>query len=238
MAKTSNRSGARRIGRAALPPPPNLKLFRAVSWHDRFSGTQAGEFVSHLLRETGRLGLRVRDIERHDRPPNTQTVLSDLICWLEEHPGQAFARLVNWQALDLSQMKVRLQENRAAKPRIELCATISKMNNLSVRWYPGGWQHAYHVFDTGYDHRNLVKNLKWLQPPDFWSFLGDEEPTFTARASNELMYLRGVGNLRPEPRKHRDGGASPGHHPSLRTGSSSKPYTGSADAQGRAGLSR
>jgi hypothetical protein len=35
--------------------------------------------------------------------------------------------------------------------------------------------------------------------PDFDWFVGDEEPTFDSRPSNELMYIREVGNLRPEP---------------------------------------
>ena len=40
----------------------------------------------------------------------------------------------------------------------------------------------------------------WHEPPDFYRFIGDEDPTFDSRPSNELMYVRGVGNLRPEPR--------------------------------------
>lgn len=75
------------------------------------------------------------------------------------------------------------------------------MNNLSVRWHPGGWKLS--EFDWGRkDHHfsNLITHRKWSVPPDFWWFVGDEDPTFDSRPSNELMYIRGVGNLRPEPR--------------------------------------
>jgi hypothetical protein len=59
---------------------------------------------------------------------------SDLIDWLSE-PGQAFAKLANWQAFDLAQIVSRMEQDRSAKPRIEISASISKMNNLSVRWW-------------------------------------------------------------------------------------------------------
>jgi hypothetical protein len=161
-----------------------------------------GEHVSHMLTELGRLDLEIAEIERHDRPPNTKTVLSDLIDWLSEHPGEAFARLVNWQSLDLAQIRSRLKTNRSAKPRIEMSAHITKMNNLSVRWHPAGWRNTdidWHRADHNY--WNLITHRKWRQPPDFHWFVGDEDPTFDSRPSNELMYIRGVGNLRPEPRE-------------------------------------
>jgi hypothetical protein len=58
--------------------------------------------VPHLLRELGRLGLEVNNIERHDRPPHTQRVLSDLLDWMGERPGEAFANLTDWRRLDLA----------------------------------------------------------------------------------------------------------------------------------------
>jgi hypothetical protein len=160
----------------------------------------ATEYVSHIIVELGRLGLEVHDIERHDRPPNTKMVLSDLLDWLDDHPGEAFAKLANWQALDFAHMRSRLERNWNAKPRIELSAHITKMKNLSVRWYPRGWRNAdYNWAATDRDSFDLIKQRKWNTPPDFHSFAGDEEPTFDSRPANELMYIRGVGNLRPEP---------------------------------------
>ncbi len=161
----------------------------------------ASEYVSHVLRELGRLDLEIHEIERHDRPPNTKTVVSDLLNWLSEYPGKAFAKLVNWQALDFAQMRSRLEKNRSAKPRIEISAHITKMNNLSVRWHPGGWKLSdfdWHRTDS--NHFNLITHRRWRDPPDFHWFVGDEDPTFDSRPSNELMYIRGAGNLRPEPR--------------------------------------
>ena len=134
MATKGRRVGAKGPTRSAAP---RIKLFRPMSWYDGIALRPLTEYVSHILVELGRLGLEVEHIERHDRPPNTKTVLSDLLDWLEDHPGEAFAKLVNWQALDFVQMRSRLERNWKAKPRIELSAHITKMNNLSVRWHPG-----------------------------------------------------------------------------------------------------
>lgn len=121
--------------------------------------------------------------------------------WLGEHPGKAYAKPVDWRTLDLPRLHARWERDRSAKPRIELSAHITKMNNLSVRWHPKGWRNA--VFDwhrTDRNHSNLITHRKWTEPPDFHWFEGDEEPSFDSRPSNELVYLRGVGNLLPAPR--------------------------------------
>jgi len=110
-------------------------------------------------------------------------------------------KLLDWQALDLVHLRSRLETNPYSKPRIEISAHITKMNNLSVRWHPGGWRQAEFDWERiGRDTYNLITRHKWKQAPDFRWFTGDEEPTFQSRASNEIMYIRGVGNLRPEPR--------------------------------------
>jgi len=195
--------GGRGRGKGPTQPKlPQIKLFRPISWYDGITLRSSTDYISHILFELGRWGLKVADIERHDRPPNTQTVLSDLLDWLADHPGEAYAKLVDWQALDFSHMRSRLERDRNTKPRIELTAHITKMNNLSVRWYPGGWREAdYDWSANGRDSYNLIKQRKWTSQPDFHWFTGDEEPTFNSRSSNELMYIRGVGNLRPEPRE-------------------------------------
>jgi hypothetical protein len=93
-----------------------------------------------------------------------------------------------------------LEKNPHAKPRIEVSAHITRMNNLSVRWHPGGWKNTDFDWDRSDRHYfNLITQRKWHNPPDFHWFTGDEEPTFDTRPSNELMYIRGVGNLRPAP---------------------------------------
>jgi hypothetical protein len=120
-----------------MKTPSRVRMFRPISWRDRVSASSR-EYVSHILRELGRLGLKVHDVESRDRPPNTRTVLSDLLDWMSERPGKAFAQLHNWQILDLNHICSRIKKNRLAKPRIEISAHITKMNNLSVRWHPGG----------------------------------------------------------------------------------------------------
>ena len=200
MGKTDSRKTGRRAVNSTSQQPPALKSFRPISWYDESSSSR---YVSHLFQELGRLGLDVHDIERRDRPPHTQTVLSDLIDWLDEPPGQSFAKLVNWQALDLPLISSRLEKDRSAKPRIEISAHITKMNNLSVRWYPDGWRRSVFVCDFKNDTSpNLIPRHKWSEAPDFRWFVGDEDPTFDARPTNELMYLRGVGSLDPSPDTH------------------------------------
>lgn len=194
---------AKGSGRRGLPsrPPSNIKQFRPVSWHDGHRFMSAADYVAHLLTELGRLNLEIQAIERHERAPHTQTVLSDLLDWLSERPAEPFSKLFNWQTLDFVQMRSRLEKDRTSKPRIEISAHITKMNNLSVRWHPRGWRLAefdWNRQDQSYS--NLITHRKWREPPDFHWFSGDEEPTFNSRPSNELMYIHGVGSLEPTPR--------------------------------------
>lgn len=195
MAKKSKRGLGHRV-----PVMPQLKLFRPASWYEEYVARTSDYYCAHLLTELGRLGLRVHDIERHDRPPNTETVLSDLLSWLAAHPGKAYGQLTDWRALDLAQMRKRLDKNMEVKPRIELSAEITKMNNLTVRWHPGGWRDSEFNRGSGASaYSNLVPSRRWKEPPDFQWFTGDEDPDFDSRPSNELMFIRGVGNLCPEP---------------------------------------
>lgn len=196
MAKTSKRIA----GRTPPIPPPRLKLFRPMNWYAGFTAYSVDDYIAHLLIELGRLGLTAENVESAHRAPHRQTVLSDLLAWMKEHPGNAYSQLVDWQSLDLAQMQRRLEQNREAKPRIEISAEITKMNNLTVRWHPGGWRDSAINWDyAGSQYSNLIPQRKWRQPPDFHWFRGDEEPYFDSRPSNELMFIRGVGNLRPEP---------------------------------------
>jgi hypothetical protein len=200
MARKRNQKRSRSRSDSVNLYPPGLKIFHPLSWYGRLS-TLPTEYVSHLLQELGRLSLKISDIEQHDRPPNTKTVLSDLLHWLDGGLDSAFANLFNWRHLDLGRMTERVNGNRKAKPRIEVSAAITKMNNLSVCWHPGGWSESSFDWRNTGEHRNLIECRKWAEPPDFWWFVGDEEPTFQGRATNELMYIRGVGNLDPEPRE-------------------------------------
>jgi hypothetical protein len=138
MGKGGGRGKSRSASRAAAP---YLKLFRPISWHGN-AIKSVSDYVEHLLTELGRLGLEIRDIERRERPPHTETVLSDLMDWFSEFPGESYAKLVDWQALDLPRLRARLERDRSAKPRLELSAHITKMNNISVRWHPRGWRNA------------------------------------------------------------------------------------------------
>lgn len=191
----------RKAQTSRLPRRPAIKCFQVRSWFDHHSDCPE-EFITHILKEIGRLGLELDDIERNVSAPHTQTVLSDLLAWLSSHPGEAYAKLVDWQRLDMGIVAERLQLDRAARPRIEISAEITKMNNLTVRWHPAGWQASDFAWDRkDRDPSNQITHRAFRSPPDFRWFAGDEQAYFNSRASNELMYIRGVGNLSPEPRE-------------------------------------
>jgi hypothetical protein len=57
MAKALGRKGSRRI--VHPPQPPKLKLFRPVSWYGGIMVEPIGEYVSHVMKELGRLGLEI-----------------------------------------------------------------------------------------------------------------------------------------------------------------------------------
>lgn len=199
MAKTPKRGQQRYVPKRE-PALPRIKRFHPVSWYNSYLGRSVDDYITHLLTELGRLGMEIADIESYSRPPNTKQVLSNLLGWMSSHPGKEYSQLTDWRALDLPHMQGRIANDRDAKPRIELSAEITKMNNLSVRWYPGGWRTSSIDWEhRGSSYGNLIPQRRWRSPPDFRWFTGDEEPNFDSRPSNELMFIRGVGNLRPEP---------------------------------------
>ena len=147
MTRKSHRNS--RSSRQSTPTLRRMKSFRPISWYDGRIAGSPDRYIAHLLTELGRLGLKVSDIESDDRPPHTKTVLSDLMSWTTKHPGDAYSRLTDWTRLDLELMRSRLQQNPEAKPSIELSANITRMNNLSVRWHPGGWSESEFDWNVG-----------------------------------------------------------------------------------------
>ncbi len=71
-----------------------MKLFRPISWYGNIIKS-VSDYIKHLPTELGRLGLEIHRIERRARPPNTETVLSDLMDWLSEQPCEAYAKPVD-----------------------------------------------------------------------------------------------------------------------------------------------
>ncbi len=184
-------------GSSRQPPPAKLKLFKPMSWYRQKS---TSDYTTHLLLELGRLDLDIHDIEDHSRAPNRRSVLSDLLEWSVDQPAENFARLYDWSSVDSNNMGLRRDRDPQAKPRIEITAHLTKMNNLSVLWHPSGWRSSEINWDTEHRHHyNMITHRRWKSPPDFWWFHGDEEVSFDSRPTNELMFIRGVGHLRPEP---------------------------------------
>ena len=198
MRKTRTTSRVPSI-KSVRPTEPPIKRFRAYSWSE-YEGPRA--YIEWLLTEIGRLGFELEDIESHDRAPHTRCVLSDLLEWHDSLPNEAMANLFDWKRYDLRRILDRWKGGGDPRPKIELTATINKAKNLTVRWYPAGWYHSWLRVPTpgGAGVTSRLDSREFEQPTDFTWFMGDEEASFAGRSSNELMYLRGVGNLRPAPR--------------------------------------
>jgi hypothetical protein len=177
-------------------PEKVLKLFQPMSWYD-FPYRNGGiEFLEHLLKELGRLNVDDRYLRGYP-----QETLSNLLEFSGSQPSEAYARLVDWKNLNLEQLIARWQTDPEAKPRIEIHAEITSRDNLSVCWYPAGWRKA--VFDLELcrdgDHYNMIPKKRWPEPPDFSWFSDYAMGGWDARKPNELMFIRGVGRLRPQP---------------------------------------
>lgn len=181
------------------PTEPRVRRFRSYSWSE-YEGPHG--YIAWLLTEIGRLGFELEDIEDYDRAPYTQRVLSDLLDWRDRLPNEAMANLFDWKRYELRRILDRWKDGGDPRPRIELTATINRAQNLTVRWYPAGWYHSCPRVPTpgGARVTSVLDTTEFEQPTDFTWFTGDEEASFAGRPSNELMYLRGVGNLRPAPR--------------------------------------
>ena len=171
---------------------PLLRKFDPVYWSEHRS---ALDYLSHLLVEGGRLGVDMINVRRS----TTNSVITDLLDWFESTSNRGFEQLYSFLHIDGETMKPRLDRDPYAKPRIEITASITKKDNLSVVWHPGGWRESAIDFRLRRDTSNQISQRLWRRPPDFWWFTGDESPYFDSRASNELMYIRGVGNLYPKP---------------------------------------
>ncbi len=177
------------------PPRPKLRMFKPMSWYEHDDNPM--EYLAHINRELGRLG-----IQRHDLHETSRQVLQNIEDWLGERPNEAYANLVDWTNLDLQRVSERLDCRQASKPRIELHAKLTKKDNLTVRWYPRGWSEAF--FDWRKESRsqiNFIERYRFPEEPDFCWFTGDEPATFQERATNELMFIRGVKWLDPAPRE-------------------------------------
>jgi hypothetical protein len=138
----------------------------------------------------GRLGVDVSN-DLSDFP-----VLRDLLEWTANVPSEALLMLCdgkhyNWNLL---------LQRKNAKPRITIWAELTSHGNLSVRWCPTGYQDGViNLQKLQNHHYNSVEGMDNPQPLDFCYFSDQPKPTFNARPQNELMFIRGVADLVPDP---------------------------------------
>jgi len=174
------------------PPPPKAPLaFRPLSWREYYAHKPM-RYMTWIYRELGRLGMDPDDLAPvHEQP------LTELVSWWEDWPNRAYAELSDPLKWDFNTLSERWKTKRDAKPRIELWAEVTKKGNLTVRWYPTGFHDVAPAWSNseGWSSGNMIAQRQWPQPPDFRFFHGDEAASWSGRASNELMFLRGVGHL-------------------------------------------
>jgi len=152
-------------------------------------------YLSHFLMEMGRLGLSLEKLSSSNRE-----VVSNLLDWYADRPGDGYAVLVDWIHLDYQAMCKRVYDSPDAKPRIEISAEINDKGDLSVRWYPRGFRESY--FDSNKELRSPFEHISsrhYPRPTDFQWFEGEEPAGPERRPTNELMFIGRVGALDPNP---------------------------------------
>lgn len=181
----------------AKSPPPAPKKIQAVEWYDFVS---ASRYLMSLFGQMGKLGLAAPGEDGHSLAPFHRDVLSEIMRWRDEHPNEAYDHLVNWRNLDVDrivQRQQKLPRHETAKPRIEISVDVNRKDNLIVRWYPAGFFDRRPRYTRGRHYTpNLLDDCDFDDQPDFRWFVGDETGSWAPRPSNELMFIRGVGNLR------------------------------------------
>ena len=177
-------------------------LLTPVGWSD---SAEPRTYIEALLTQAGRhLGSRGL-VPLHAEP------LEELLRWRDNFPNAAHALLHNWESLNTPELVRRTVERRAAgyraaaRPRITLRLEITSKDNLTGRWYPTGFLEgrAQGLRSGARNTGNLIDMYEYENPLDFQWFAGDEPSTRTGRATNELMFIKGVGKLHRDSRPPR-----------------------------------
>jgi hypothetical protein len=158
----------------------------------------ASFYVEEVLRQLGAAGLSVVDIEDHSKP-RCQRVLSDLLEWRDDCPNEAIAGLYDFRRYNLPQLVERLCSGKDARPRIEIGVLLNGVGNLIVSWYPAGFVYAgWRSLGTRHMVADALEPRTFSDPPDFLRFYDEAFAVGPNRPPNELMRIRGVGQLRPD----------------------------------------
>lgn len=188
--KSTARSGNR--GKRQLPQ------IRPLPWT---TYDHASDYLAHLLCECGRLGL----VDQWKYPSRDDwRVLSELLRWRDDQPSKAIGEIGDWLWLDISRLADRAKSGGRynARPRIEISAEITTKDNLTVRWYPKGYHSAGYDFgDSATQYGCSLQNRRFRDPPDYRFFVEGQQYA-AQRPSHEIMFIRGVGRLRPEEREY------------------------------------
>ncbi len=186
--------------RRAVPKVPPRLEFLPQPWrpHNEASPTK---WIALIFANFGRFGLADEYSWQSLLRPVDRQPLGDLLMWRDDFPNEAYALLVDPFRLDLKVLAERIRDRQSHKPRIEIYLEITKKQNLTVRWQPSGFNAAYWSLErsSGRYTSNLLDGKDFDRSPDFRWFTGNEAASWNSRASNELMYIRGVGDIEIDP---------------------------------------
>jgi hypothetical protein len=187
----------------ARPQPQPLPQFKHTPWYDHVGPS---DYLSAILLQMGDHGLERCGYGGPSLAPYHSEVLTELLRWQDDMPGDGYAQLTDWRFLNLDVLRHRALADKAvvARPRIVITAEITTKRNLTVRWYPKGYLEGR----RGWGYGNLLETCRLKEPVDFIYFTGDDPGvgSWTARPSNELMFIRDVGKLHFRPGLAQDWG--------------------------------
>lgn len=157
--------------------------FRRKPWYEFEAPSY---YIKHYYLEIGRLGI----MEDEHFYRSRYNLTDDLDAFFDGETDNSEAReaLYNLSPLNFDLLKSRGETgyrcalgNEFAKPRIDLIPYITTKGNLSVCWRPTDWGNPY------------GKECDW----QYWFSM--VERSFK-RPIDELMFIRGVNLLRPDPK--------------------------------------
>ncbi len=176
---------------------PSLPQISPLAWH---AHRTAHHYLAHLTSEMGRLSL-TEHMEHGSG--HSWRVLRELHDWFDEQPSRPIAEIGHWANLNMTELVRRAKEVGNAynvKPRIEITAEITSKDNLTVRWFPAGYRAAGYTSDESSEYLGSLRGRRFKTPPDFRAYIEGQQYA-SYRPEHELMFIRGVGELHPEPRE-------------------------------------
>lgn len=141
-----------------------------------------GDYLTHLYRELGRVGIDADEMRDILGEP-----LRDVVRSLDDPMTEGMRLLYDYKALDYSVLLERMREatkgsdsrRQLPKPRIAISIEVTTKDNLSMRWRPGHVSLRYFPIEASE-----------------WAWQPSSEYAIGARPEIELLFIRGFGRLK------------------------------------------